>query len=57
MNAVCAVLLVLTTTGIVPQKTHDNFKLPSLHLAVYILMQKAVTLLTCCVVRKFLAEL
>ena len=58
LNAVYAVLLVLPTTGIVPQnKIHENFKLPSLHPAVYILMQKAVTLRACPGLRKFLSEL
>jgi hypothetical protein len=42
--------------GYYPKKLYDNFKLEDLPTGLYILMQKAVTLNTCRVVRKLLAE-
>jgi hypothetical protein len=48
--------LVLSTMGIIPNKLHENLKLFTLPPALYILMQKAVILNTCHIVRKCLAE-
>jgi hypothetical protein len=48
--------LVLSTTIIIPRKSHESLKLLNLAPAVYVIMQKAVILSTCSIVRKFLAE-
>jgi hypothetical protein len=48
--------LVLSTMGIIPNKLHESLELLNLCPALYILMQKAVKLNTCHIVRKFLAE-
>jgi hypothetical protein len=42
--------------GIVPNKLHEISKLLYLHPGLYIPIQKAAVLNTCCVVRMFLAE-
>jgi hypothetical protein len=49
--------LVISTTGIIPNKLHESLKLLNHHPALYILMQKAVILNTCRMGRKVLAEL
>jgi hypothetical protein len=48
--------LVLSSMGIIPNKLHKSLKLLNLCPALYIGMQKAVILNTCCIVRNFLAE-
>ena len=48
--------LVLSITGIIPNKLHKSLKLLNLWPGLYILMQKALVLNTFCIVRKFLAE-
>lgn len=48
-------LLEIPTTGTIPNKSHVNFKL-LLRPGLYILIQKAVLLNTCYIVRKCLAE-
>jgi hypothetical protein len=50
------ILLVLFTTGIIPNKLHESLKLLNLRPALYILMQKLVVLYTCRIVGKILAE-
>jgi hypothetical protein len=50
------ITLLLPTAGIIPNKLHEGFKPLNLHPGLYILMQKAVILNTCRIVRKFLAE-
>jgi len=47
---------VLPTTGIIPNKVHENLKLLSHHPALYILMLEAVMLNTDHIVRTFLVE-
>jgi hypothetical protein len=44
LNAVHIVPLVLSTTGIIPDKLHDSLKLLNLRSGLYILMQKAIIL-------------
>jgi hypothetical protein len=56
LKTACVITLVLSTTGIIPNKLHESLKLLNLHPALYIHIQKAVILNTCCIVRKFLAE-
>jgi hypothetical protein len=48
--------LVLSTTGIIPYKLHESLKLLNLRPGLHILMQKAVIVNTCRIVRKFLSE-
>jgi hypothetical protein len=48
--------LVLPTTTIIPNKSHERLKLLNFALALYVIMQKAVILSTCFIVRKFMAE-
>ena len=48
--------LVLPTTGIIPNKLHESLKPLNLLSALYILIQKAVALNTCHIVKKLLAE-
>jgi len=50
-------MLVLSTTGIIPNKLHESLKILNLRPALYTVMQKAVKLITYRIVRKFLAEL
>jgi len=50
------VLLVVPTTGTIPNKLHVSLKLLRLRPGLYILVQKAVLLNTCYIVRKCLAE-
>ena len=56
MKTAYIIPLVLSTTCIIPNKLHESLKLLNPHPVLYILMQKAVTLNTCRIVRKFLAE-
>jgi hypothetical protein len=56
LTTVYIIPLVVSTTGISPNKLHESLKLPNLHPALYILMQKTVILNTRRIVRKFLAE-
>jgi hypothetical protein len=56
LNAVCTVTLVLSATGIIPNKFHDSLELLCLGPGLYILMQKTATLSACRKVLKFLAE-
>jgi hypothetical protein len=48
--------LVLTTTGIFPNKLHETLQPLNLSRAQYILTKNAVIHYFCCIVRKFLAE-
>ena len=45
-----------STTGTIPNKSHENLKLLNLRPALYTLMHKAVILNTYRIVRKFLAQ-
>jgi hypothetical protein len=56
LKTACLIPLLLSTADVIPDKLHERLKLLNLHPALYILMQKAVTLNTCRTVRKFLAE-
>jgi hypothetical protein len=56
LETACIIPRVLSTTGIIPSKLRRSFKSLDLRRAVHILMQKAVILNTCRIVRKFLAE-
>jgi hypothetical protein len=47
---------VLSATGIIPNKLNEILKLIDLRPAVHIVMQEAVILNTCRIVRTFLAE-
>ena len=55
LNAYYIAPLVLSTTGIAPNKSHDGLKLLSLRPGLYIVTQKAVILNTSCIFRKLLA--
>jgi hypothetical protein len=48
--------LVLSIMDIGPDKLHESFKLLDLCSGVHILLQKAVIINTCHIVRMFLAE-
>jgi hypothetical protein len=56
VKTACIISLVLSTTGVIPNKLHKSLKMLSLRPAPYILMQKAAILNTCRMVRKLLAE-
>ena len=56
LKTACIIPPVLSTTGIIPNKLHESFKLLNLRPALYILIQKAVIFNICRTVRKFLAE-
>ena len=43
-------------TSVVPNNLHRTSNLRNFHAALYSLTRKAVTLNTCCIVRKFLTE-
>jgi len=47
------VISIVQSTTAIPNKLHETLKLPNIHLALYILMEKAAMLKTCCIVRKF----
>jgi hypothetical protein len=47
---------VISATGIIPRKLNEILKLLDLRPALYILMQEAVILNACRIVRTFLAE-
>jgi len=55
INKTFIISLVLHTMHIIQHKLHKSMKLFNLCSALYILMQKAVILNTCRIVRKFLA--
>jgi hypothetical protein len=55
LDAHYIVSLVLFTTGIVPNKSHDGLKLLSLSRSLYIVTQKAVILNIWHIFRKLLA--
>jgi hypothetical protein len=55
INKTFIISLVLYTLHIIQHKLHKSMQLLNLCPAIYILMQKAVILNTCCIVRKFLA--
>jgi hypothetical protein len=55
-NAVYIAPLVLSKMGSMPNKLHDTLKLLNLCPGLYTLMQKAVMLNMCHVVKKFLVE-
>ena len=52
----CIRTLLLSTLVIVQNKLPESLELLNLCPVLYILMQKAVILDICCIVRKFLAE-
>jgi hypothetical protein len=56
LQAACVMPLVLSTDGIIRNKLHDRLKLLTLRPALYILMQKAVQLNACRIIREFMAE-
>jgi hypothetical protein len=56
LKMVYTIPLVLSTTGTITNKLHEILELNNLHPALFILMQKAVILNTCRIIRKFLAE-
>jgi hypothetical protein len=53
-DAVQAVLIVISATGIIPKSLPQSFKRLNLHPNTYIQMQKVVILSTCSIVRNFL---
>jgi hypothetical protein len=56
MKTAHIITLVLSTTGVIPNKSHEVLKLFNLRLALYILVQKSEILNICSRVRMFLAE-
>jgi hypothetical protein len=50
-------IIIIIITGIIPNESHERLKILNLYPALYNLMQKAVKLITCRIVTKFLAEL
>jgi hypothetical protein len=56
LQAVCVLPLVLSATGVIPNKLHGSLKQLNFRPALYILMQKAVILSTCRIVREFVTE-
>ncbi|CAH2092510.1 unnamed protein product [Euphydryas editha] len=54
LNTVTIVPIVISTTGVIPTMIHDSIKTIGLHKNIYIILQKAVILNTCRIVRKFL---
>ena len=53
LNAVCEVPLVLSATGIVPNKLHGSLNLLIVRPGLYVVMQKGVVLSTWRIVRDF----
>jgi hypothetical protein len=53
LKTACIIPLVLSTEGIVTDRLQESLKLPDLRPAPYIIMQKAVIICTCPIVRKF----
>jgi hypothetical protein len=56
LNTVYIIPLVQPTTAVILNKLHYSLKLLNLRPAVYIPLQPAAILITCSIVRKFLAE-
>ncbi|CAH2106131.1 unnamed protein product [Euphydryas editha] len=54
LQKVTIVPIVLSTTGVIPKQLHQSIKTLNLPPNIYILIQKAVILNTCRIVRKFL---
>jgi hypothetical protein len=54
LKSVAIVPIVLSTTGIIPKQLHQSLKTLSLAPYIYEILQKAVILNTCRIVRKFL---
>ena len=52
----CIIPLMLSTTGIIPNKLHRSWKLLNLCPALYILMQKVVILNMCHIVKEVLTK-
>ena len=56
MKSACIIPLVLSITEIIPKKLYGSLRVPNLLPAVRVLLEKAFTLNTCHIVRKFWAE-
>jgi hypothetical protein len=56
LKTACIILLVLSTERIITGRLQGSLKVSDLRPALYIIIQKAVILSTCRIVRKFLAE-
>jgi hypothetical protein len=56
LKTACTIPLVLPTAGVITNRFNEMLKLLDLRPAPHILMQKAVTLNTCRIVRKLFAQ-
>ena len=54
VSTVKTVPIIISSTGVIPRTLHLSLKILHIHPLTYILLQKAVILNTCSIVRKFL---
>ena len=55
VNVVKIIPIIVSSTGVIPKTLHDSLKTLDIHPQTYILIQKAVIINTCRLVRKFLS--
>ncbi|CAG4919909.1 unnamed protein product [Colias eurytheme] len=55
VNTVKTIPIIISSTGVIPKTLHASLKILNLHPLTFILLQKAVILNTCRIVRKFLS--
>ncbi|KAL3282985.1 hypothetical protein HHI36_006143 [Cryptolaemus montrouzieri] len=57
LDEIDIVLVIISSTGLIPKRLHDSLKKLELHKNTNIEMQKAVIFNTCRIVRKFMSSI